>query len=235
MSNDDETAQTFDEYEARYSETVNRAASFTGFSVDFFTRVKAGYLLDLAAKQFGSLDDLDVLDIGCGVGNFHSLIGPRFSSLTGVDVSAASIKTAMAQHPQVRYDVYEGKKLPYEDRRFDVVFTVCVIHHVLPTLWPAFASEMQRVLKPGGLAVVFEHNPRNPLTMRAVNNCPFDADAVLLKGSQTSALLDGAGLNARRPRYILSIPAANRALRRVDSLFSRLPLGAQYYVKAVKD
>ena len=234
MNDNRETARTFDEYEARYSDTVNRAVAFTGLSVDFFTRVKADYLLDLATRHFGSLAGRDILDVGCGVGNFHPLLAPKFGTLTGVDISAASIETAASRNPDVRYDIYDGNVLPYPDCSFDAVFTVCVMHHVPPAQWPIFASEMRRVLKPGGLALVFEHNPRNPLTMRTVNSCPFDADAVLLRGSQTMDLLAGAGLMARQARYILSLPAANRTLRRLDALFSCVPLGAQYYVEAVR-
>jgi hypothetical protein len=83
--------------------------------------------------------------------------------------------------------------------------------------------------------LVFEHNPRNPLTMRAVNSCPFDEDAVLLKAETTVRLLENAGFRDAVQRYILSVPAGNRMLRKVDSVFSRVPLGAQYYVSAKKD
>ena len=93
---------------------------------------------------------------------------------------------------------------------------------------------MARVLKPGGLALVFEHNPRNPLTMRIVNRCPFDADAVLLRSEKTIALFEQIGMIDVHTRYILSVPAANHTLRRVDRAFGRLPFGAQYYVSAQK-
>ena len=93
------------------------------------------------------------------------------------------------------YDVYDGATLPYSDGCFDLAFAICVVHHVPPRLWNVFASEMRRVLKPAGLALVFEHNPRNPLTMRVVNSCPFDADAVLLRNETAEALLSTAGFS----------------------------------------
>lgn len=226
-------AEVFDEYGTTYSEAVNEAVRFTGLDVDFYTRVKAGYILDTCTDHFGDTTGLNVLDVGCGVGNFHDVLGPNFGRMTGVDVSAASIEQAVSRgRPNTSYDVYDGHTLPYDDGTFDMAFAVCVMHHVPPPQWQSFAREMFRVLRMGGLALVFEHNPRNPLTMRAVNNCPFDADAVLLKAENTTELLRDAGFRAIERRYILSIPAGNRALRRVDRLFSRIPFGAQYYVRA---
>jgi SAM-dependent methyltransferase len=147
-------------------------------------------------------------------------------------VSGESIEVARRRGLPVSYDIYDGATLPYSDEWFDVVFAICVLHHVPPARWSAFASEMRRVLKPGGLALIFEHNPRNPLTMRVVNSCPFDADAVLLRSETTEALLSAANFKQVQSRYILSIPAANTWLRRVDSLFSGFRFGAQYYVTA---
>ncbi|MDP3898194.1 MAG: class I SAM-dependent methyltransferase, partial [Mesorhizobium sp.] len=111
-------------------------------------------------------------------------------------------------------------------------FTICVMHHVPATQWQQFSSEMRRILKPGGLAVVFEHNPFNPLTRRIVTDCVFDRNAVLLRPAKTKELLSGAGFSDVTARHILTIPAANRLLRTVDRAFSLLPVGAQYYVKA---
>jgi ubiquinone/menaquinone biosynthesis C-methylase UbiE len=235
--NEDEnekTAQIFDSYGDRYSEAVNEALAFSGLSVDFFTKVKADYLIDLTSRRFGGTSSCSVLDIGCGVGNFHPILAPKFGSLSGVDISSASIEIARKRNPAVAYEVYDGMKLPYEDSSFDAAFTVCVMHHVPPAQWPLFVSEMKRIVKPGGLAMVFEHNPRNPLTMRIVNRCPFDEDAVLLKPETTMQLFEDAGFSELRTRSILTIPAAGAALRFVDQFFGRLPLGAQYFLAATK-
>lgn len=227
-----QTAKTFDSYKDTYSEAVDAAVSFTGLSTDFFTRVKADYISDIVAAHFGPGAALSALDVGCGIGNYHGLLSPKFKSLSGVDVSSACVDTARQRNTQVDYKVYDGGTLPYADASFDVAFTICVMHHVPPANWETFAREMRRVLKPGGLALVFEHNPRNPLTMRAVNTCPFDADAVLLRSEKTEELFRKAGFSGIRSRFILSVPPANALLRRVDRLFSGLPFGGQYYVAA---
>ena len=228
------TAETFDRYKDNYSAAVDQAVAFTGLRTDFFTRVKADYIIDEAAKLSGGTKTLDILDVGCGVGNYHPLLAPKFRSLTGVDVSSACIEVAKARNPSLRYEVYEGDQLPFEAESFDVAITICVMHHVPPANWPRFVDEMRRVLKTGGIALVFEHNPRNPLTMRAVNNCAFDEDAVLMRSEEAAQLFADAGFRAVRSRHILNIPPFNALMRRVDGLFERLRFGAQYYVACKK-
>jgi SAM-dependent methyltransferase len=225
-----QTADTFDTYKHTYSSTVNDAIAFTGFTVDFFTKVKADYIVDIAARQFLGRKDISVLDIGCGVGNYHKLLSPSFARLAGVDVSSECIATARSRNVDVEYKSYDGLTLPYGSGSFDLAFTICVMHHVPPSQWQNFAAEMHRVVRPGGLALVFEHNPLNPLTMRAVNNCPFDDDAVLLRSGRTRKLLQDAGFSGVKTRFILSVPAKNKLLRSFDRLFSWAPFGAQYYV-----
>ena len=225
-----QTAKMFDTHKDTYSKIVDASVSFTGLSTDFFTKVKAGYILDVTRASVGHPEDLSILDVGCGVGNYHSLLAPNFKSLSGVDISSACVEMARRRNVAADYKVYGGETLPYESGIFDVAFTICVMHHVPPSQWQNFAHEMRRVLKPGGLALIFEHNPRNPFTMRVVNSCPFDADAVLLQSDTTEDLLRQAGFNRVVSRYILSIPAANGFLRRVDRLFSRFAFGGQYYV-----
>ncbi len=131
MNDLEKTARTFDEYGNSYSQTVNDAVAFTGLSVDFFTQVKAAYLVDLVSENLGDPLRLTILDIGCGVGNFHPLLAPKFGGLTGVDISPASIEVAKTNYSSVHYDVYDGRRLPYEDASFDVAFTICVMYHVL--------------------------------------------------------------------------------------------------------
>ncbi len=227
-----QTAKTFDSYKDTYSEAVDAAVSFTGLSADFFTKVKASYISDIVNAHFGDGAALSALDIGCGVGNYHALLTPMFNALAGVDVSNACVEMARQRNSSVNYKVYDGRTLPYENASFDVAFTICVMHHVPPSQWENFAREMRRILKPGGLALVFEHNPRNPLTMRAVSSCPFDEDAVLLRSEETEGLFRNAGFNSVSSRFILSIPPANAFLRRIDRLFAGVPFGGQYYVAA---
>jgi ubiquinone/menaquinone biosynthesis C-methylase UbiE len=223
----------FDAYAGSYDEAVNRSLAFLGAKVDYFTRVKAEYLIDLLGEHFGDAGKQNLLDVGCGVGNVHPLLTGRVATLSGCDVSADCLGQAERRNPDVGYRHYDGGRLPFDDASFDAAVTTCVMHHVPPAQWPVFAAEMKRVVRPGGLAVVFEHNPLNPLTRRVVNNCEFDEDAVLLRQGKTSGLLTGAGFQGVKSRAILSVPSFGRWTRKFDRALGLLPFGAQYFVKGV--
>src|SRR5207248_6423747 len=103
-----------------------------------------------------------------------------------------------------------------------------------PANWRSFVEELARVTKRGGLVVVIEHNPLNPLTRLAVSRCDFDEGAVLLRARQTRRLLAEAGLTVAEARYIAFFPWRGRILRLAESRLGRLPLGAQYAVAGAK-
>lgn len=220
----------FDAYRTSYSDVVDNSISFSGLSVDFFTRAKAARLLDLLDKMIGTPSGLSVLDVGCGVGTYHSLLRGKVRQISGVDPSPECIDEARKTNPDVDYKVYDGDILPYGDEEFDASFAICVMHHVPQSKWSQFSSELARVTRRGGMVALFEHNPFNPLTRRAVSNCPFDADAVLLSKQQAMGYLERAGLKQVNGKHILTIPSIIGPMRRVDDWFGVLPLGAQYYV-----
>ena len=222
-------AAEFDAYDRSYAEAVNDSLAFTGLNVDFFTRVKADYLVDLMGETLGDPNRLALLDIGCGIGNYHRLLAGKVGSIAAVDVSTKCLDVARERNPHVDYQHFDGAALPFAALRFDVAFAVCVYHHVPAHQQPPLTTDIRRVLKPGGLFVIFEHNPLNPLTMRVVNNCVFDKDAVLLRPREAKTLMSDAGFNEVRSRHILSIPAVRPVLRRIDRGLGIAPFGAQYF------
>lgn len=221
-------ADEFDRYNESYDDAVNRAIAFSGQKVEAFTRAKAHDLLRTIASHFDSPRGLNLLDVGCGIGNYHSFLTPAVGSVSGVDVSSACIAKAQQRNPTVSYSVYGGDRLPYQDGQFDVTFCVCVIHHVPPDRWQQFINEMRRVTRTGGVIVVYEHNPKNPFTRKVVRDCEFDRDAVLLTMAQSRSLLEGAGCASVTTSSILTLPPIVDFIEKLDALFARLPFGSQY-------
>ncbi|MEM6310637.1 MAG: class I SAM-dependent methyltransferase [Pseudomonadota bacterium] len=222
----------FDEYKDIYHNEINDAISFSGKPQDYFTKVKAEYLLELITRKVKREQALKVLDLGCGHGDVHDYLTDSGVSmeLTGLDVAASVLEHAKKAHPGNNYITYEGNRIPFDDDTFDVAFTICVMHHVDPAQWASFLGEMRRVVRPSGIVVVFEHNPMNPVTRRIVNNCPLDENAVLLKSSNLTNLVQKTGLNQIETKFIIFTPFESRFFKGFDRAIGWLPLGAQYYV-----
>ena len=92
-----------------------------------------------------------ILDVGCGTGaNLEMLAG--FGAAEGVDVSDAALAFCRARGlTKVRLGAAE--RLPYEDNSFDLVTALDVVEHLDDDA--AGLSEMRRVLRPGGRALLF--------------------------------------------------------------------------------
>ena len=222
----------FDHHADTYREDVENAIGWSGKDVDYFAEGKADLLVDLAQRRLGDPTKLSALDVGCGVGVTDRFLADRFGDLHGVDIAGDAVERARETNPNVHYASYDGGALPVPDDAVDVAFTICVVHHVPTEDWPVFAAEMKRVVRPGGLVVVFEHNPLNPLTRVSVSRCPFDEDVTLLRAGTTARLLGDAGLAPIERRYFYFLPVRDVATSRLERALARVPLGAQYFVAA---
>lgn len=220
-------AETFDSYRSTYETVVQNSIAFSGLKHDFFLEAKIVQLAALFARHFGECRP-SLLDLGCGVGRMHPLLKPLVTDLAGSDVSRESLERARLDNPFADYREDEGGRLPWEADAFDATLAVCVLHHVDPAWREAFITEMKRVTRPGGLVIVIEHNPFNPLTRLAVARCPFDADAVLLKNGEARDRLANAGLRHVEARHFLIAPTLAPWAQAIERKLERLPLGAQY-------
>ena len=170
------------------------------------------------------------LDVGCGQGELLSLAGGSFASASGCDPSANMLRTDASIRMLVQPSLVE---LPFEDASVDFVTAVCVYHHVHGEARTLLTNEIRRVLSPGGLCCVLEHNPWNPVTRAIVKRCPVDVDAELLTSGETRSLLKNCGLEPVRTQYFLYLPESLFAsLGGAEKLLSKLPLGGQYAVLA---
>ena len=189
----------FDSCATQYEETVDRSVSFTGRDSVFFAGRKVEVLEEILGPELGPLRTLSVLDVGCGTGTTTPAqwVVVRTGS-SGLELGACTASTsprrcskARDHVPDTEYRWYDGEKLPFPDESFDVVVTICVLHHVPISKRFKFVSEMVRVTRAQGVVAIFEHNPMNPLTRRAVNSCEFDKDAVLLSSDESLADVEG--------------------------------------------
>jgi SAM-dependent methyltransferase len=226
---------SFDQYVDSYRDAVEESIGFAGGDAARYVGAKARLLVELARRRIGAPDGLHALDVGCGPGETDAFLEGSFGSLSGVDLSSGMTERAARRNPWASYSSYgRAEPLPYEDASFDLSFAICVLHHVPPAERPAFVEEMRRVTRPGGLVAIFEHNPLNPLTRKAVRDCPFDEDAVLLSRGEARRRLADAGLAEVEAPFIIFFPREGDLRSRLERRLGWLPLGAQYYVAGTR-
>jgi SAM-dependent methyltransferase len=221
----------FDRYAESYRSEVDRAA---GVSVEGLAGEKARLILDVLSRVLGSPDRLRVLDIGCGIGLVEQELEQKVADLWATDMSEKSVEIAKARAPATRFVHSGGVTLPFDSGSFDAAFTICVIHHVPPAARAKFIGEMLRILRPGGVAIIFEHNPLNPMTRFIVSRCAFDEDAILLRCAESERLLANGGATVAGRRYVGFSPVRHAVIERVERSLGWLPAGVQYCVWGVK-
>ncbi len=158
------------------------------------------------------LDEGEALDVGCGPGHAALLFAERRPRVrvTGLDASEAMIdiargKAASAGRGNVSFAVGDALALPFEDARFDVVYSLASIKH-----WPDRAQgirEVFRVLKPGGRMIVVEVDRGAPaeVVRDYAKNWPFVPGPVavsyfrLVVAAQAIDGLEAAEILARTP------------------------------------
>lgn len=103
------------------------------------------YELDLALPAFtkGAV----VLEIGAGAGFQAKRLSEIGFSVCAIDVPHSNYR----ENRIWRVKEYNGREIPFPDNYFDIVFSSNVLEHIVEIT--PFQHEMQRVLKPQGLAV----------------------------------------------------------------------------------
>jgi len=222
------TDRRFDSLSASYEELLRDPLRdlFTGPEPMVFHRRKADLIRRFFRRRGAETAELQYLDVGCGKGELLRLLEFDFRRAAGCDLSAQMMRHIGGIETRVQES---ASRIPFGDGEFDVVTAVCVYHHVSLTDRPALTREIRRVLRPGGVFCMIEHNPVNPVTQLIVSRTPVDSDAVLLPARDARRLTANAGFSRLEQDYFLYCPQALcRYLGWIEPLLARVPLGGQY-------
>jgi len=130
----------------------------------FFREIEA-YRFEKLSYLSAVVDDpgnagKSVLDVGCGVGNDLSRFVRQGALGTGIDLAPHSIELARTNFAQRglagEFHVMNGEEMGFPDDSFDVVYCHTVLHFTPNP--SAMISEIRRVLKPGGRAILMTVN-----------------------------------------------------------------------------
>ena len=130
-----------------------------------FLEAKADFVHEMV--KWGGLDKLPrgttVLDVGCGIGGSSRILAKEYGfETTGITISPKQVERATELTPEgvtAKFQVDDALALSFPDNSFDVVWSIEAGPHMPDKA--KYASEMMRVLKPGGILVVADWNQRD--------------------------------------------------------------------------
>jgi len=219
----------FDKFAEEYAAMLGSSIRASGEKPEYFADYKVRHIARHLSKHGIAVNN--ILDFGCGVGGSTRYFLQHLpnAQLTSTDVSQKSLDIAYSRYPEAaRYKLFDGLSLPFASNTFDVVFTACVFHHIPADEHVRLLSEIRRVLRADGVFFVFEHNPLNPLTVRVVNQCPFDENAVLISAGELTQRMIAAQFRFIQREYHIFFPNFLKVLRTLEVSLKWFPLGAQY-------
>lgn len=150
-------AQAKNEFEA-WAETYDES----GLHRFMFQPTYRMFLEEVYAWRGGNDDRFDLLDIGCGTGQFGAMLAVSFPSarVTGLDYAHGMCKVAARKAVQagvagrMGFVTGDSEHLPFADHSFDVLTCSNSFHH-----YPhqqAVIRDMHRVLRPGGRLMLID-------------------------------------------------------------------------------
>ena len=154
-------AMTGSSYE-NYSVTSQTYDSFRQpISLDLFRQAFGA----VASRQSKPASAIDLLDAGCGSGNYLAAVKDDVGTIAGLEFNEGMIGKAVEKLPTA--DIRQGSitSLPYDDESFDVVMTTQVLHHLEKGGGQEFANvkqatqEVFRCLRPGGAWIIQTQTP----------------------------------------------------------------------------
>jgi ubiquinone/menaquinone biosynthesis C-methylase UbiE len=128
-----------------------------------------------ALDQLPSLDQLEILDVGCGTGaNLRFLVecGAAASRVHGIDVIAERVAVSQEKNPSIDVRVAGATNLPFEDASVDLA-TQFVAFSSMPEGRRTAADEITRVVRPGGALLWYD--VVRPAPGRIPDGIPVDA------------------------------------------------------------
>lgn len=147
-----------DDFFTWFDTSENKEAAFTKGHDDFHDEVLCPALAHVGHK--GALSTQVALEIGCGGGRLLAAASPLFAQVHGVDIHEQLDKVKLELNARgcrnVLLSRITGDALPVGTGQVDFVYSYIVLQHVERIgVVQNYVREVARVLKPGGVAVLY--------------------------------------------------------------------------------
>jgi ubiquinone/menaquinone biosynthesis C-methylase UbiE len=108
-------------------------------------------------ESVGDISGKQVLDVGCGTGRWSRILRDRGAMVTGIDLQSETLNENARRIPGCRFVEMSADSIGFKDRSFDLITTVTTLQHVPHGSQELALSEMRRVLRDSGAAILLEN------------------------------------------------------------------------------
>lgn len=134
-----------------------------------------------------------VVDLGCGPGQVARYLKDRGVNACGLDLSCGMLLEARRLNPEIAFVEADMLALPFASNRLGGITSFySIIHLDRDRLFDAF-SEMSRVLRPNGFALIAFHLGTEVLHTTELWGHEVDLDATFLTTAEVTCRLADAG------------------------------------------
>ncbi len=154
---------------------------------DRLWKIQTGLLLKVLKKHLGTPEHLALADIGCMDGRAECELAGHFGRLAASDLLESNLRKARERRLAgvdwiLQPPPGDPVRLVFSDDEFDAVTAFSLFHHYESPARVQTLEEFSRIVRPGGMAVIFEANPYCPAVI------PWFAAQSLLEGERVRAI-----------------------------------------------
>ena len=178
-----------------------------------WTEIRLAAVRDLVQPQPGDR----VVDLGCAAGAITHFLTSFGCEAVGVDSEPLAMEVATDLFPDLRFELADVTRLPFEDASLDKAVAADLVEHLDDATFTAMLGEVKRVLAPGGTLSLYTPNPLHVVERMKAHDFVLAQNPThigLRTARELAAGLERVGyaieINSWRPGFVRVLRSAER-------------------------
>ncbi len=159
-------------YKGYESEQYQARWSINNFGNQFIYKERDQAIENLLFECDVTLHNKKILEVGCAGGYvITSLLrlGAVEENIHGIDIRSNRLNDAKKAHPNAKFSVMDASELNFPENSFDIIITFTLFSSILnKAIRQKIATELNRVLKPGGAVLYYDFRFNNPTNQHVI-------------------------------------------------------------------
>jgi SAM-dependent methyltransferase len=178
-----------------------------------WTEIRLAAVRDLVEPKPGDR----IVDLGCAAGAITHFLTSFGCEVVGVDSEPLAIEAATDLFPDLRFELADVTRLPFEDDSLDKAVAADLVEHLDDPTFAGMLGEAKRVLVPGGTLSLYTPNPLHLVERMKAHDLVLAQNPThigLRSAGELAAGLEQAGyaieINSWRPGFVRGLRSVER-------------------------